>query len=54
VNDHPSLYLSPAREEQVLDNPPITIFHDVITNAEANQLTKLAQAKVKLLLFVIA
>ena len=46
VSDHPSLILSPARVEIVLEDPEISVFHDVVTEAEAERIRLLAQSKV--------
>ncbi|XP_052769082.1 prolyl 4-hydroxylase subunit alpha-1-like isoform X2 [Mya arenaria] len=45
TNDHPLLFLSPAKEEVLYFNPYIAMFHDVISDKEIKMLKTLATPK---------
>ena len=46
-NNHPLLILRPVKEEQVLDQPAIYLFHDVVGDAEIDEIKSLASPKVR-------
>ncbi|CAF0977447.1 unnamed protein product [Adineta ricciae] len=46
-NNHPLLILRPVKEEQVLDQPAIFLFHDVISDAEIAEIKSLASPKLQ-------
>ncbi|CAF1329145.1 unnamed protein product [Adineta ricciae] len=45
-NNHPLLILRPVKEEQVLDQPAIFLFHDVVSDAEIAEIKSLASPKI--------
>ena len=45
---HPFLKIAPVKEEQMFDNPPIWLFHDVITEQQVQRMKYLAGPKVRL------
>lgn len=47
LNQDPLIRISPVKEEQVYDDPPIWIFHDVITDKQIEEMKTLASFKVR-------
>ena len=45
-NNHPYLILQPIKEEQVLDEPVVYVFHDIISNNDIQQIKELATSHV--------
>ena len=45
-NHHPYLILQPVKEEQLLDQPAIFLFHDIISHADIEKIKSLASPKV--------
>ncbi len=45
-NNHPYLVLQPVKEEQVLDQPAIYLFHDVVRDSDVEEIKSLALPKV--------
>ena len=45
-NNHPHLILRPIKEEQLLDQPIIYLFHDVLTDSEIEEIKSLASPRV--------
>jgi prolyl 4-hydroxylase len=46
INYHPSLLISPVKEEIAFDNPKIWLYHDVITERQIETFKKLGAPKV--------
>ncbi|UJR10274.1 hypothetical protein I4U23_014481 [Adineta vaga] len=46
-NNHPSLILRPVKEEQLLDQPAIFLFHDVVNHADIEEIKSLASPKLQ-------
>ena len=42
-NSNPYLIIGPVKEEQIHDDPPIWVYHDVITQKQADRMIKLAE-----------
>lgn len=47
VNNHPLIKIAPVKEELVYDDPPIWLYHDVITEKQIQIMKKLALPKLK-------
>ena len=47
MNHHPYLRIGPIKEEQVFDDPPIWVYHDVITEKQVKKLIELGTSNVK-------
>lgn len=47
MNHHPYLRIGPIKEEQVFDDPPIWVYHDVITEKQVKKLIELGKSNVK-------
>jgi prolyl 4-hydroxylase len=47
VRYHPLLVIAPVKEELVYDNPPIRIYHDIITEKQIETLKALSLPKVR-------
>lgn len=45
-NNHPYLLLQPAKEEQVLDEPVVFLFHDILTDSDIAEIQSLALPRV--------
>jgi len=45
-NNHPYLILRPVKEEQVLDEPAIFLFHDIVSDKDIAEIKALATPKV--------
>lgn len=43
---HPYFKLGPLKEEVLLDDPPVLLFHDFVTQSEVDQIIELAKPKV--------
>ncbi|CAF1051482.1 unnamed protein product [Adineta steineri] len=46
-NNHPSLILRPVKEEQLLDQPAIFLFHDVVSNSDVEEIKSLASPRLQ-------
>ena len=45
----PALFIAPVKEEQVFDDPPIWVYHNVITEKQIETMKQLAKPKVFIL-----
>ena len=45
-NNHPYLILQPVKEEQLLDQPGIFMFHDLVSHADIDEIKALASPRV--------
>ncbi len=45
-NNHPYLILQPAKEEQILDEPAIFLFHDVVSDKDIQEIKAIAMPRV--------
>ncbi len=45
-NNHPYLLLQPVKEEQILDDPAIFFFHDILNDNEIQEIKTLAMPRV--------
>ncbi|CAF4897299.1 unnamed protein product [Rotaria socialis] len=46
-NNHPYLLLRPVKEEQVLDEPAVFLFHDVVSDSDIEKVKALAIPRLK-------
>jgi hypothetical protein len=46
MNHNPLLIIAPVKEEQLFDDPPIYLYHDVITETQAKLIKNLTSNKV--------
>jgi prolyl 4-hydroxylase len=45
-NNHPYLLWRPIKEEQLFDEPPIFLYHDIISDKDIHQIKSLAMPRV--------
>lgn len=46
VNDHPLLVIGPVKQEKVFENPDIFVYHDVLSEKQAERMITMARPRV--------